>query len=118
MAVDGALSRKERERLTRRQDFFRIFAAEKDNLCGKFGYRWRERLLEKHGELVKLVAQAIESGVQKGTIRKVDPLRIAQVFHSLIHSFVFYRLYSEEKRSLEEEKKTIVAVLFDGIGKR
>jgi len=99
-------------------DFFRILATERENLCGRLCDEWRERLLEKHRELVGLVAQVIESGMERGSVRRVDPVRIAQAFHSLIHSFAFYRFRAKERRSLEDEKNTIVNVLFDGIGQR
>lgn len=97
------------------REFFRIFTPERGGLTEKHHPKLRKRILPKYKEALSLTSQLIKEGMDKGEIRKSDPLTLAHALTGLVNAMITRWLLEDCRRSLRKYSKIVVAVFFDGV---
>lgn len=72
-----------------------------------------------HMELNNILAHELDRAVRSGEIRKVDTLRVAQVFNHMVYSYHLNNLFYEHDEKLKRKAvEFLVSIFFDGIANK
>ncbi|MGC8596060.1 MAG: TetR/AcrR family transcriptional regulator [Candidatus Kryptoniota bacterium] len=105
------------EHFMEHSDFLRLLMREfsKINTTG-----WKESQHYKiHMELNNILARELDVAVKNGEVRKVDTLRVAQVFNHMVYAYHLNNLFYEHDKKLKKKAvEFLVSIFFDGISNK
>jgi AcrR family transcriptional regulator len=96
-------------------DFFRLLMREVGRVNTQ-GWRGTPHAMI-HEKLNAILARELERGIKQKEIRKIDPLRAAQIFNHMVYAYHMNNLFFEHDEKMKREAVDfLVSVFFDGIG--
>jgi len=101
----------------RHSEFFRIFLTEQGRLGGTVEERRKEVMLAKHLEQTEFIARILRQGIREGTLKRLDPEKLAVILQGLVHSCIFQGLVCGPTHSIKEYAQLVTTVFFDGVAR-
>ncbi len=70
-----------------------------------------------HEKLNDILAQELEKGMKAKELRRLDPLKAAQVFNHMVYAYHMNNLFYEHDQKMRKQAVDfLISVFFDGIG--
>ncbi|MEW6087631.1 MAG: TetR/AcrR family transcriptional regulator [bacterium] len=66
-------------------DLCRLFFSNQAQVVDNFLPKFRQKILEKHMEQIKLVAEIVSEGIKQKKLKKMDPIQLAIVIIGITH---------------------------------
>ncbi len=95
--------------------FLRIFTPERAGLTRERHPELIQRVIPKIQGPIRLTATCLKRGIERGLIKKVDPMRASRLLFGTIRASVVTWLIEGQRDSLRKEAAIITSVFLDGI---
>ncbi len=96
-------------------DYLTLLFKENLQLKIKLISSFRERYAHKRQKLVRIIATALNQGMERKTVRSIDPIQLVEVFWNIVFAFLIHSRCGDNRASIDEDVETIVTIFFDGI---
>jgi TetR/AcrR family transcriptional regulator len=97
------------------KDFFRVFLTERMGIFLELDTEFGQEFSRRHGEFTKLLSGALEEGMDRGLLRKVDPVKAFSLLFSMVRGMAMCKILYGEDAPLSSETGLILDVFFNGL---
>lgn len=99
-------------------DLCRLFFSSQTQTVENILPKFRQKILEKHMEQIKLIAEIVNEGIKQKKLKKTDPYRLAIIITGITHCLNITRcLNISKQKSAENEISFIYNFILAGCAK-
>lgn len=99
------------------RDFFKVFFTERLGLFLDQTTEFGQQFAKRHDEYAQLVSGALKEGMDKGLIRKMDPVKCFYLLFAMVRGMAIFMIMRDENARLSSEAGLVLDVFFNGINK-
>lgn len=99
----------------RNKDFFRIYTSERSRFEWMVKDELGKDLHEKMVAYIRLLAEVMRQGIEKGEFRPLNPMDLAHALVGIVNSFVFEWIISRESYPLISKLDTVLEIFLGGV---
>ena len=97
------------------KDFFRVFFTERMNLFLDQTTDFGQGFFKRHEEYEALVTGALIEGMERGSLREIDPRKAFNLLFSMVRGMAMFNILCGRQGSLSSEAGLILDVFFNGL---
>jgi len=97
------------------EDFFRVFLTEKMTVFLNTETEFGREYYRRHMEYTRILSGALEEGMKRGLIRRLDPYKCSQTLLSMIRGMAILKIINKSDRPCSDEVDLIFDLFLNGV---